>query len=254
MALRAPVLAGNWKMNKGPSEAREFFSRFLPRHAPRDDRSVVFFPPAVSLAAAIDATAARPDIRFGVQHIYWEAAGAYTGELSAPMVRDAGATLVLVGHSERRHGFGETIDDTARKVRAALQAGLLAVLCVGETLAERRAGRAEAVVDEQLAGVLDGLAAGQLGSLLVAYEPVWAIGTGETASPQDAATMHRSIRQRLAERYDAAAAAAVPILYGGSVKPDNAAELLAADEVDGLLVGGASLDPEGFAAICGVGA
>ena len=166
------------------------------------------------------------------------------------MAADAGASLALVGHSERRHVFGETPEDTARKVRAALDAGLRPVLCVGEKIEERRAGRAEATVREQLDAVLPGLAAEDAARLLVAYEPVWAIGTGETATPEDAAAMHARVRARLREAFGEPGAAAVPILYGGSVKPENARELLAAPEVDGVLVGGASLDPAGFASIC----
>ncbi|HEX7241225.1 MAG TPA: triose-phosphate isomerase [Longimicrobiaceae bacterium] len=248
--VRRPVLAGNWKMHKGPAEAREFFAAFLERHPARNDRTVVFFPPALSLAAAREALGGRADVGLGVQNVHWEAKGAFTGETSAPMAADAGAAWVLVGHSERRHVFGETSAETARKVRAALDAGLVAVLCVGETLDERRAGRAEAVVREQLDAVLPTLGADEAERLVVAYEPVWAIGTGETATPQDAATMHAAVRARLREAYGEERAAATAVLYGGSVKPDNAAELLAASDVDGVLVGGASLDPAGFATIC----
>jgi triosephosphate isomerase len=189
-------------------------------------------------------------VRLGVQNVYWEASGAFTGELSVAMAKDAGAELVLIGHSERRHVFGETSDETARKVRAVLDGGLTPVLCVGETLDERRADRAEAVVAEQLAPVLAILSPDEIGELVVAYEPVWAIGTGVTATPDDAASMHRAVRERLSGAFGQAAADAVPVLYGGSVKPDNAAELLSQPGVDGVLVGGASLDAAGFAAIC----
>jgi len=250
MAFPKPVLAGNWKLNKGPDDTREFFRAFLDRHGAADDRTVIFFPPALSLAAAHDAVGDRSDILLGVQNVYWEARGAFTGEISAPLAASAGARFVLIGHSERRHVFGETIQDTARKTRAVLDTGLIPVLCVGETLEERRTGRAEAIVVEQLAGALDGLADEAVAGLLVAYEPVWAIGTGETASPGDASAMHRVIRADLVGRVGERAGRGVPILYGGSVKPDNAAELLAADEIDGVLVGGASLDAGGFAAIC----
>jgi triosephosphate isomerase len=245
-----PVLAGNWKMNHGPSETARFFADFLAMHAPADDRTVVFFPPAISFAAAKEATQGRPDVRLGVQNVHWEASGAFTGELSVGMAKDAGAELVLVGHSERRHVFGETSAETAKKVRAVLAGGLTPVLCVGETIEERRAERAEEVVAEQLAPVLEILAAGESGELVVAYEPVWAIGTGVTATPQDAAAMHAAVRARLAQSFGEEAADAVPILYGGSVKADNAAELMSQPGVDGVLVGGASLDPGGFAAIC----
>jgi triosephosphate isomerase (TIM) len=249
-APRRPVLAGNWKMNHGPSETARFFADFLALHAPADDRTVVFFPPALSFAAAREAVQGRPDVRLGVQNVHWEASGAFTGELSVAMAADAGAGLVLVGHSERRHVFGETSGETAKKVRAVLDGGLTPVLCVGETIGERRADRAEAVVAEQLAPVLAILSADEIGDLVVAYEPVWAIGTGVTATPADAAAMHRAVRGRLAAAFGQAAADAVPVLYGGSVKPDNAAELMSQPGVDGVLVGGASLDPHGFAAIC----
>lgn len=249
-APRRPVLAGNWKMNHGPSETARFFADFLALYPPLDDRTVLFFPPAISFAAAREALQGRPDVRLGVQNVYWEAGGAFTGELSVGMAADAGAAFVLVGHSERRHVFGETSAEAAKKVRAVLDGGLVPVLCVGETLEERRADRAEAVVAEQLAPVLEMLDAGEIGSLVVAYEPVWAIGTGVTATPQDAAAMHRAVRERLAAAFGAAAADAVPVLYGGSVKPDNAAELMSQPGVDGVLVGGASLDAHGFSTIC----
>jgi triosephosphate isomerase (TIM) len=250
-ALPRPVLAGNWKMHKDPAETREFFGAFLEQYAPRDDRSVIFFPPALSIAAAADALRGRDDVALGVQNIYWEAHGAFTGEISAPLVRGTGAAYALVGHSERRHVFGETIEETARKVRAALDAGIVPVLCVGEQIEERRAGRAESVVAEQLDGACTPLSEEDVDRILIAYEPVWAIGTGETASPADAEAMHGFIRRRIAGRFGEAFAAGVPLLYGGSVKPENAAELLAAGDVDGVLVGGASLDASGFARICG---
>jgi triosephosphate isomerase len=248
-AVARPVLAGNWKMNLGPAEAAAFFDRFLALWSPRDDRTVAFFPAALSFAAAREALAGRPDVRLGVQNVHFEQSGAFTGELSVPMAAGAGAAFVLVGHSERRHVFGESTADTVKKVRAVLNGGLVPLLCVGETLEERRAGRAEAVVDEQLAPALAELQDGEAERLVIAYEPVWAIGTGVNATPADAGAMHRFIRDRLARRF-AASGASIPILYGGSVKPDNAAELLAEDGVDGVLVGGASLDPAGFAAIC----
>jgi triosephosphate isomerase (TIM) len=250
MPIRKPVLAGNWKMHKSPAETREFFAAFLELYGERADRSVIFFPPAVSLAAAIEGTHSRSDVELGVQNIYWEPSGAYTGEISAPLAAAAGARYSLIGHSERRHVFGESIEDTRRKTLAALAAGLLPVLCVGETIEERRAARAETVVAEQLDGVLPSVDDQQISSLLIAYEPVWAIGTGETASPDDAAQMHRAVRQNLRHRFGEAPAAAIPILYGGSVKPDNVQQLLAADQVDGVLVGGASLDAAGFSRIC----
>ncbi|HYW06300.1 MAG TPA: triose-phosphate isomerase [Longimicrobium sp.] len=250
MTARSPVLAGNWKMNLGPSAAAGFFTDFLVECPRRDDRIVLFFPPALSLAAARAATEDRPDIRLGVQNVYWEPDGAFTGELSVAMAADAGAQFALVGHSERRHLFGETITQTVRKVRAVLDGGLVPVLCVGEKIEERRAGRAEAVVDSQLGAVLSMLSVNEAERFIVAYEPVWAIGTGETATAADAGAMHASIRARLDRSFGRAVGGGIPILYGGSVKPENAAELLAEPEVGGVLVGGASLDPRGFASIC----
>ena len=245
-----PILAGNWKMHMAPEEAERFLAAFLPLCAPSPERSVVFFPPAISLTAARAAGSARTDVGFGVQNVHWEAKGAFTGETSAPMAAAAGAEFVLIGHSERRHVFGETSEQTRLKVEAALGAGLRPMLCVGELLEDREAGRAAAVVEEQLTAVYDSLDTEGARRLCIAYEPVWAIGTGRTASPADAREMHAAVRAFLEGRVGAAVAAATPILYGGSVKPDNAAQLLAQEGVDGLLVGGASLDPEGFAEIC----
>jgi triosephosphate isomerase (TIM) len=246
--IRRPVLAGNWKMNKGPGDATSFFSDFLRRHHARDDRTLIFFPPSLAFAAAAAAVADRPDIRLGVQNIHWERSGAFTGEISADMAAQAGAHFVLAGHSERRHVFGESDEQVGRKVAAARAAGLVPVACVGEKLDERQGGQLRAVLLRQLDAILEAVPAEDAHSLIVAYEPVWAIGTGVNATPADASEAHAILRERLTARFGGSVAD-IPILYGGSVKPDNAAELLAADGVDGLLVGGASLDPEGFAAI-----
>jgi len=246
---RTPVIAGNWKMNRGPSATREYFRHFKARWAPRADRTVLFFPPAVSLSAAAEMLRDRPDIGLGVQNIHWEAEGAFTGETSASMARDAGARYALAGHSERRHLFGESDEQVARKVAAALEAELVPVVCVGETLEERQAGRVEQVILRQLDAVLAVVPAAAGPRFMIAYEPVWAIGTGVNASPEDASAAHAILRRRIAEHAGEATAAAIPILYGGSVKPDNAAALLGARDVDGVLVGGASLDPASFAAI-----
>jgi triosephosphate isomerase (TIM) len=243
-----PVLAANWKMNHGPSDARAFMRTFLVRYARRADRSVIIFPPAVTLAAMVDATKERPDILLGIQNIHWEDKGAFTGEVSAPIARDAGARYVLVGHSERRHVFGEKDDETRRKCAAAARAGLRPMLCVGEKLDERRAGETESVVLRQLeAGVAD-LDPAHMAQMLIAYEPVWAIGTGQTAEPRDASAVHTVLRAAL-RQLAPDRANEIPILYGGSVNTGSAPALLAAPEVDGLLVGGASLDPEGWATI-----
>jgi triosephosphate isomerase (TIM) len=250
--VRRPVLAGNWKMNMGPDETTSFFSSFVQHYHAREDRTVVFFPPAISVTAARQALADRPDIGIGVQNLYWEPEGAFTGETSAGMAAQAGARFALAGHSERRHVFGESDEEVGRKVAAALGAGLIPVACVGEKLDQREAGRLRDVLVRQLDAILDALPHGRADRLVLAYEPVWAIGTGVNATPADAAEAHGILRDRLAERVGAGLAAATPILYGGSVKPGNAGDLLDADGVDGLLVGGASLDPGGFARIAAV--
>jgi triosephosphate isomerase (TIM) len=243
--IRTPVLAANWKMHHGPEAARAFVRDFTAAYAPRTDRTVILCPPALSMTAVVDALAGRDDIAVGAQNIWTEDKGAFTGETSAPMVREAGARYVLVGHSERRHVFGETNAQTAAKCAAAARHGLVPILCVGEKLEQREEGRTEAVVLEQLR---EGLAGQSLDAMLIAYEPVWAIGTGRTATPEDAAAVHKAIRAHLAGL--SAAGKDIPILYGGSVNPGNAAALLAAPEVGGLLVGGASLDATGWKAIC----
>jgi triosephosphate isomerase (TIM) len=240
-----PVIAGNWKMHKGPDAARKFCREFV-QVAPSTSRTIILFPPAISLTV-VRAALTEHRIGVGVQNTHWEQHGAFTGEISPDMAREAGAEYALVGHSERRHVFGETDAETTRKVAAARGAGLVPVLCVGETIEERRQGRLEEVILRQLDAGLQDLDDHDLMHILIAYEPVWAIGTGETATPEDASDAHRRIKQRLSERLNHDDD--VPVLYGGSVKPDNAAELLAADGVDGVLVGGASLDPRDFARI-----
>ena len=247
--LRRPVFAANWKMNYGPTEARAFAAAFAARWTPRTDRMVILFPPALSLTTLAHALGGRDDVAIGVQNIWTEAKGAFTGENSAAMARDAGARYALVGHSERRHVFGETDAQTAKKCLAAARAGLVPILCVGELLEEREAGTTERVVLRQLRAGLAELGPDVVSTMALAYEPVWAIGTGRTATPSDAATVHAAIRAALGERVGDAAAD-IPILYGGSVNANNAASLLAAENVDGLLVGGASLNADGWAAIC----
>ena len=247
-----PVFAANWKMNLGPTAARAFVDAFLSQHAPADDRTVILFPPAISFAAVLAATRARADLRLGVQNVHAEEKGAFTGETSAAMAADAGAGYALVGHSERRHVFGETEGETARKCARVVEHGLVPILCVGETLQQREHGDTEHIVLQQLRTGLASLPHAALNAVIIAYEPVWAIGTGRTATPDDAAAVHCVIRAVLVELVGAAGSA-VPILYGGSVTPSNAATLLNADQVDGLLVGGASLDPAGWAAICRAG-
>ena len=246
--MKRPIFAANWKMNNAPSDAKDFMRAFLTHYARRPDRSVVFFPPALSFAAVKDALRERTDILIGVQNIHWEDKGAFTGENSAPMARDAGANLVLVGHSERRHVFGETDEQAGKKCAAAVRAGLTPLLCVGETLEQREAGETENVVLRQLEAGISAIEPAKAAGMLVAYEPVWAIGTGKNATPEDATKVHRRVREKL-RQVVGERGTAIPILYGGSVNRDNARSLLAADEVNGLLVGGASLDAEGWATI-----
>ncbi len=241
--MRSLVFAANWKMHLGPSEAREYLAIFRHTYASTPGKQVWFFPPAVSLEAVALALEHRTDLLVGAQDIHWEPKGAFTGAISGPLATQAGARAVLVGHSERRHVFGETDEQTGKKVAAALRSDLLPVLCVGETLTQREAGETVAVVTRQLDAALGGLASDSLAKITIAYEPVWAIGTGRNATPKDAALVHAEIRRWLGGRK----AAATRILYGGSVNLKNAAELLAERELDGVLVGGASLDPGGWA-------
>ena len=235
-------------MNTGPTEAKAFMRSFLTHYARRPDRTVMFFPSALTFSTLVDAIKERTDLLLGVQNLHWEEKGAFTGETSAAIAKDAGARLALVGHSERRHVFGETDEMQAKKCAAAVKAGLTPVLCVGELLAQRDAGKAESVVIDQLTVGLSRIEPNQVATVLIAYEPVWAIGTGKTATPNDASRMHAVIRAHLTRQLGDKAKA-VPILYGGSVNRDNAATLITAPEVDGLLVGGASLDAEGWASI-----
>jgi triosephosphate isomerase len=237
-------------MHHGPAVAREFLQRFQELTRPADGRTLWFFPPAVSIRALCETVTGRPDISIGAQNVHWEPKGAFTGELSASLVMEVGARVVLVGHSERRHLFGETDDQVGRKVAAALRAGLRPLVCVGETLGERDAGRTEHVVVRQVDAVVERVAAEDWERVVVAYEPVWAIGTGKNATPDDAAQVHQLIRFELGRR---GIERHVPILYGGSVNQGNVLALLARRELDGVLVGGASLDPDGWAELVGLG-
>lgn len=240
------LFAANWKMHVTPSEARTFLERFLGLDVTRPGRSVLFFPSAVAIETVATMLADHDHLGVGVQDVYWESKGAFTGATSVALARGAGAGAALIGHSERRHVFGETDAETAKKVRAVLDGGLMAMLCVGETLDQREAGQTDAVVTRQLRAALEGVE--PTADLVVAYEPVWAIGTGRNATPEDANAVHGAIRTVLA---DLGLPKDTRILYGGSVKPDNAETLVGQPEIDGVLVGGASLDPESWAAICG---
>lgn len=246
--MKRPVFAANWKMHHGPTDARAFMRTFLDQYARRADRQVIFFPPAAALAAVGESLRDRQDILLGVQNIHWEDKGAFTGEISAPIARDAGAHVALIGHSERRHVFGETDEETAKKVAAAVRARLVPMLCVGEQLSEREAGRTEEVVLRQLRAGLSTIEGATFAVGAVAYEPVWAIGTGKTATPQDASSVHAVIREELIALVGDRGGH-IPILYGGSVNRGNAKDLIGAPQVDGVLVGGASLDAEGWSTI-----
>lgn len=247
--MRRLLFAANWKMHIGPKAARDFVGAYLIDRPIEGPHQVAFFPPAVSVEAVAVALAAHPAIGVGVQNVHWEPKGAYTGATSVPLAREAGATLALIGHSERRHVFGETDEQGARKLRAVLEGGLTPVLCVGELLEERERGETEAVVLRQLRAALEGLDTGSLATLVVAYEPVWAIGTGRNATPEDAAAVHAVLRAELVAR----GCPATRILYGGSVNSGNVGALLARPEIDGVLVGGASLDPAAWASIVASG-
>ena len=248
---RSLIYAANWKMHHGPAAARDFLTRFLRVTSPAAGRRLWFFPPSVAIAAAAEAAAGRQDVIVGAQNVHWEPKGAFTGELSIPLVMEAGARAALIGHSERRHLFGETDEQVARKLAAALVAGIAPLVCVGETLAERESGRTEQVVTRQVGALRERLAPDDWNRVVLAYEPVWAIGTGRNATPDDAAQVHELIRFELSRR---GVPGRVTILYGGSVNQGNVLSLLARPELDGVLVGGASLDPDGWAELVGLGA
>ena len=246
--MKRPVLAANWKMNNGPTAAKTFMNAFLAGYPPRTDRTIIIFPPAVDLTAVVSALSGRGDVLAGIQNIHWADKGAFTGETSATIAKDAGASVVLVGHSERRHVFGETDADCAKKCLAAARANLTFMLCVGETLQQREAGETERLVKRQLREGLSQTTNLISVDFLLAYEPVWAIGTGLTASAGDASAIHTVLRSELRQMIGTRADE-LPILYGGSVNASNAASLLAAPEVDGLLVGGASVEASSWLAI-----
>ncbi|HEX5051837.1 MAG TPA: triose-phosphate isomerase [Planctomycetota bacterium] len=242
---RKPYIAGNWKMNLDRARSLDLIKTVKGRLGDGGDREVAFFVPAIYLAD-VTAVAQGSPLGVGGQNIWYEANGAFTGELAARMLREVGADRVLIGHSERRHVFHEPDDWMGRKVRAALDQDLLPIYCIGETLDERKSNRTDRVIKRQLETGLDKLRPEDTHRLTIAYEPVWAIGTGETATSEQVAQAHRAIRKWLVQRVGEVPANAIRILYGGSVKPDNARELMGIDCVDGLLVGGASLQAETF--------
>ena len=241
-------MAGNWKMYKTPEDTTAFFTKFTPLVATARDREIVIAAPFVDLAAALEATRGS-NVEIGAQDVFWEKEGAFTGQISADMLKAAGVPWVIIGHSERRQYFGETDESVFKKTVAALAAGLKPIVCVGEMLADRESGRTGEVLKTQFGGGVAGLAPEQFAQIVIAYEPVWAIGTGKTATPQMASEAHAVIRSLAAAKFGQPAADSLRILYGGSVKPENAKELMAQEQIDGVLVGGASLKPDGFASI-----
>jgi triosephosphate isomerase (TIM) len=245
---RRPVIAGNWKMFKTQAETRAFFEAFRPLVASATHCEIVVAPPFTALAAAAEAVLGS-GITIAAQDAHWEKEGAFTGEISVKMLAEAGCRAAILGHSERRQLFGETDATVAKKLKAALEAELTPIVCVGELLAEREAGQTNAVLERQFMGGLGALTGAEFSRIILAYEPVWAIGTSRTATPEMAAEAHRHLRQLAAARFTPERASALRILYGGSVKPDNIRGLMAQMEIDGALVGGASLDPQSFASI-----
>ena len=246
--IRKKVIAANWKMYKTPDQAGEFFREFLPLVTGHTRDEIVVCPPSIDLCAAVEAVKGS-NVAIGAQNLHWEKEGAYTGEVSAGMLLAAGCTHVIIGHSERRQYFGETDDTVNLKLKTALEAGLTPIVCVGEVLEEREAGLTEDVLRRQCLRAFHAISAKKVAKLVVAYEPVWAIGTGKTATPQLASEAHLLIRGEAAKAFGQAFADNLRILYGGSVKPENAKALMAEEEIDGALVGGASLDPKSFGAI-----
>jgi triosephosphate isomerase (TIM) len=241
-------MAGNWKMYKTPAETTAFFDKFLPLVASSTYCDIVVCPPFLDLAAAVQA-AKDSRVGIGAQNLFWATEGAYTGEVSARMIQAAGAEWVIIGHSERRQYFGETDGSILKKIVAALAGGLKPIVCVGEMLEERESGATDNVLAAQFAGGIGSLAPDQFAEIAIAYEPMWAIGTGRTATPDIAADAHRAIRRLAGSKFGADAASALRILYGGSVKPDNIKGLMAQPEIDGALIGGASLSPDSFSSI-----
>ena len=247
--MRKKIVAANWKMNMTQAESAAFVETFLRELGDFDEVEVVIVPPFTALAKVGEGLSASQTVKLGAQNMYSEKSGAFTGEISAAMLRDLFVRYVVLGHSERRALLGETDEIVNRKVRAAHEASLRPIVCVGETLEQRERGDVEKVIGTQLRGSLAGLGSKELSETVVAYEPVWAIGTGKTASAEQAQEVHAFIRKTLSSMSDAATASKMRIQYGGSVKPDNAAELMSQPDIDGALVGGASLDPRSFAEI-----
>jgi triosephosphate isomerase len=245
---RKKLIAANWKMYKTPDQTSEFFRNFLPLIWEHTRDEIAVCPPYIDIGAAVDA-AKDSNVGIGAQNMFWEKEGAYTGEISTGMVLAAGCKYVIIGHSERRQYFGETDDTVNKKLKVALDAGLIPIVCVGEVLEERDAGLTGDVLRRQCTNAFRGISGERAAKMVVAYEPVWAIGTGKTATPEMAADAHALIRAEGAKAFGDDFSKGLRILYGGSVKPENAKALMSQEEIDGALVGGASLDPKSFAAI-----
>lgn len=245
---RKPVIAGNWKLNKTIKEAIELVTLLKRRLDDIQNVEVVVCPPYTALSD-VSEILMESNIRLGAQDVYWEEKGAFTGEVSSGLIKDAGATFVVIGHSERRQFFYETNDTVNKKTKAALKSGLTPIVCVGEMLAEREANKTFQVIESQLKGSFANFSQGEIDKLVVAYEPVWAIGTGKVATPQQAQEVHAFIRKELSKAFGEETAKALRILYGGSVKADNISDLMSQADIDGALVGGASLEAEGFSQI-----
>ncbi len=246
--MRKKLIAANWKMYKTPEQTAVFFAHFLPIIADHDRDEIIVCPPFIDLHTAIEA-ASGSNVAIGAQNVHWEREGAFTGEISAPMLTSLGVTHVIIGHSERRQYFNETDDTVNRKLEIALEFGLTPIVCVGEVLEEREAGVTEDVLRRQCVRAFNGISARKAAKLVLAYEPVWAIGTGKTATPQMASDAHSVIRHEVGKAFGDEFGDNLRILYGGSVKPQNATALMSEAEIDGALVGGASLDPAAFAKI-----
>jgi len=247
--MRKKIIAANWKMNMTQGESAQFVEAFLREVGEINDIEVVIIPPFTAIPKVSEALGRAHNIKLGAQNMYWEKSGAFTGEISAPLLRDLFVHYIVLGHSERRTLFGETDEMVNRKVRAAHEGKLRPIVCVGETLEQRDKGDVEKILSTQLRGSLAGLTPKELQETVIAYEPVWAIGTGRNATPQQAQEAHAFIRHVLREMTDETTAERVRIQYGGSVKPENARELMSQADIDGALVGGASLDPRSFAQI-----
>ncbi len=246
--MRKPLIAGNWKLNKSIKESIELVTLLKRSLSSVTGADIVICPVYTALATAADSLEGS-NIHLGAQDLYWEEKGAFTGEVSASFIKDAGAQFVIIGHSERRQFFGETDETVNKKTKAALRAGLTPIVCIGEMLAERESGSTFKIIEKQLKGSLSGLSQEEMLKTVIAYEPVWAIGTGKVATPEQAQEVHAFVRSELTKLFQDETAKQIRILYGGSVKADNIASLMAREDIDGALVGGASLEAQSFSDI-----